>query len=391
MKKLLSLLLAILMVLTITGCGSNSGSESTGSDKAAPAEKEVVTLWTGGSENVKNTWIKLAEEFNTNSEYKDKYIFKVEHISSGTGATSLLDRLIAQYKANEENDLYDIVEVSSAEYVTYMQEAGKDIFMTLDKSKIPNYSKMTAKMSQGEDQLVPYRGTTVVLAYDSVEIPNPPKTPEELYQWIKDNPGKFAYNTPGSGGAGQSFVVTAVYNLMPKEAMVSKDEKWKADWEKGFDLMKELHPYMYKSGGKVVYPHKNQGALDLLINKQIVMTPAWVDMIISQINQGTMPDTIKMTQLDPGFTGELANLAIPASSKKSDGAHAILDFVLSDAAQTILLDGMGAFPVVDMSGIESKNAEMLSSFKIEDFRAVEIGSLKSELVKKWDEEIATLE
>ena len=389
MKKLFSLLLAVLLLLTIKGCGS--GSEPSSNGATSTSEKETVTLWTGGSENVKNTWIKLAEEFNTNSEYKDKYIFKVEHISSGTGATSLLDRLIAQYKANEENDIYDIVEVSSTEYVTYMQEAGKDIFMILDKSKIPNYSHMTAKMSQGEDQLVPYRGTTVVLAYDSEAIPNPPKTAEELYQWIRENPGKFAYNTPGSGGAGQSFMVTSVYNLMPEEAMTSSDEKWKEEWDKGFDLMKELHPYLYKSGGKVVYPHKNQGALDLLINKQIVMTPAWVDMIISQINQGTMPDTIKMTQLKPGFTGELANLAIPASSKKADAAHAVLDFVLSDAAQTILLDGMGAFPVVDMSGIDSKNAEMLSSFKIEDFRAAEIGSLRSELVQKWDEEIATLE
>lgn len=384
MKKLFSLLLILTMLLTITACGSNEASgESTG--------KETITLWTGGSENVKNSWIKLAEAFNKNSEYNDKYVLKVEHISSGTGATSLLDRLVAQYKANEENTTYDIVEVSSAEYVTYLQEAGKDIFMNIDQTKIPNYSNMTAKMSQGEEHLVPYRGTTVVLAYDSEALPTPPETVEELHQWIKDNPGKFAYNTPGSGGAGQSFVVTTVYNLLPEEALNSNDAKWKEEWSKGFDLMRELHPSLYKSGGKVVYPHKNQGALDLLINKQIIMTPAWVDMIISQINQGTMPDTIIMTQLKPGFTGELANLAIPSSSKKADGAHAVLDFVLSDEAQTILLDGMGAFPVVDMSGIESKNAEMLSSFKIEDFRAADIGTLRTELVQKWDEEIATIE
>ena len=81
MKKLFSLLLAVLLLLTITGCGS--GSEPSSNGATSTSEKETVTLWTGGSENVKNTWIKLAEEFNTNSEYKDKYIFKVEHISSG--------------------------------------------------------------------------------------------------------------------------------------------------------------------------------------------------------------------------------------------------------------------------------------------------------------------
>lgn len=46
MKKLFSLLLILTMLLTITACGSNEASgESTG--------KETITLWTGGSENVK--------------------------------------------------------------------------------------------------------------------------------------------------------------------------------------------------------------------------------------------------------------------------------------------------------------------------------------------------
>lgn len=385
MKKIIKLMFTMLLLLSIVACTSNESAST-----SATGGKETVTLWTGGSENVKNTWIKLADEFNTNSSYKDKYVMKVEHISSGTGATSLMDRLVAQYKAKEENSTYDIIEVSSAEYVTYLQEAGEDIFLTLDTSKMPNYKNMTAKMSQGEEHLVPYRGTTVVLAYDSDVVSNPPKTADELYEWIRENPGKFAYNTPGSGGAGQSFVLTAVYNFLPEEALSSIDAKYKQEWNKGFDLMEELHPYFYKSGGKVVYPHKNQGTLDLIINKQISMTPAWVDMIISQINQGTMPESIKMTQLKPGFTGELASLAIPASSKKSEAAYAVLDFVLSDEAQGILLDGMGAFPVIDMSNIKSKNADMLSSFKIEDFRTADIGSLRTDLVKQWDETIATL-
>ncbi len=381
----LILAMSLVFLITLTACNNSTKMEEIN------GSKKVVTIWTSGSENVKNTWTKLAELFNSNTDYNEgQYEMKVEHISSGTGATSLMDRLIAQFKAGEENTTYDIVEINGGEYATYLSEGGEDIFIQLDKNKISNYSKMEANLGEGEEHLLPYRGTTVVLAYNSELVSNPPKTADEMYKWIKDNPGQYAYNTPGSGGSGSAFVRTAIYNFLPEEALTSSDEKWMKEWDKGFQLMEELHPSLYQSGGKTIYPHKNQGSLDLLINKQISMTPAWVDMIISQINQGTMPETIRMTQINPAFTGELVTLAIPSTSKQFEGAHAVLNFVISDEAQMVLLDEMGAFPVIDMAGFDSKNAEMLSSFSIESFRSSDLGNLNAEIVKRWDENIATL-
>ena len=92
---------------------------------------------------------------------------------------------------------------------------------------------------------------------------------------IKEHPGRFAYNTPSSGGAGGSFVTTSIYNFMDESALTSSDPANKEQWGQGFELLKELHPYMYKSSGKVVYPNKNQGTLDLLANKEVDMIPAW--------------------------------------------------------------------------------------------------------------------
>lgn len=385
MKKLLALLLSIAMLLSMSGCTQETNKTET------KKEKTTVTLWTGGSDNVKNAWGMLATEFNTKSKYKDLYELKIEHIASGTGATSLLDRVLAAYKAKEKNAGYDIIEVSSAEYKTYIKEGGEDIFLNLDKSKLPNYKNLATTVKEGEKHLVPYRGTTVVLAYDSNKVKNPPKTAEELYQWIKANPGKFTYCTPDSGGSGTSFVITSVYNQLDKEALLSSDAKWKDQWNKGFDLLKELHPYMYKSSGKVIYPHKNQGSLDLLSNGQIEMTTQWVDMVLTQQKQGTLPESIKMTQIKPGFTGELATIAIPSLSSNTEGAHAVLDFVMSSEAQTILLDGMAAFPVIDLKDVKSTNASKLADFKLEDFRTQNIGSLTKELNKRWNEEIAILE
>ena len=64
--------------------------------------------------------------------------------------------------------------------------------------------------------------------------------------------------------------------------MTSDDPKWMDQWDEGFAKLVELHPYMYKSGGSIVYPNKNQGALDLLSQGEIDMCPMWADMLLSQ-------------------------------------------------------------------------------------------------------------
>lgn len=342
----------------LAGCGPSTG---------AVGDKEVVTLWSSGSDNVRNTYEILASTFNE-SEYGEDYQLNVEFISSGSGAQSLMDRTIAASKSGQTDTNFDIVELSDSDLDAYLSEGGEDFFEEIDFSKIPNYENVLAETSIGQDVLFPYRGTTVVLAYNSDAVPNPPKTAEELNQWIVDNPGRFAYNTPGSGGAGSSFVVTSVYNHLPEEALTSSDEKWKDEWQAGFDTLTDLHPYLYQSGGSTVYPNKNQGTLDLLANLSIDMTPAWVDQIVEQKNSSILPESIEIVQIDPGFTGNLAALSIPSIGSNSEGAHAVFDFMVSEEAQTILLDEMGAFPVVDTSNMNSDNADMISSFDVSTFR-----------------------
>ena len=272
-----------------------------------------------------------------------------------------------------------------------MEEGGEDFFVALDKSKIENIKNLKVESSFRNDLVVPYRGTTVVLAYNSDTVPEPPKTTEELYKWIKDHPGRFAYNTPGSGGAGGSFVTTSVYNFMDETALTSTDPANKEKWNKGFDLLKELHPFMYKSSGKVVYPNKNQGTLDLLANKEVDMIPAWADMAITQIKKGTLPDSIKITQLSPSFTGSAVTLGIPSIGSNQDGAYAFINYMISPEAQNTALDTMAAIPVIDFSLLDQELTKSIADLKIDEFRISSLGDLGSQLYEQWDKEIGTLE
>ena len=372
---------ATLATTFLAACGSNN--------EAAADGKTTVTLWAGGSDNVKVGMEQVVAAFNE-SEQGEEYQLKLEFIMSGAGSQSLSDRIIAAKKAGQDNTDYDLILVSDAEYGTYVQEGGEDVFVAYDESNIPNLANVQTQISTGEGVLVPYRGTTVVLAYNSDKVANPPQTADELYQWIKDNPGRFSYNTPGSGGAGGSFVQTAIYNFLPEEAMSSTDETWKAEWNQGFDLLADLHDSMYQSGGKVIYPNKNQGTLDLLINGEVDMIPTWADMMITNLANGTLSESVKMTQIDPGFTGNVDGLAIPSIGSNPEGAQAAMDFFLTEEAQQILLDAMAAIPVIDSANISSDNSKYLSELNIESFRTISIGNLGSELNEEWDQKIGTL-
>jgi len=206
-----------------------------------------------------------------------------------------VDKLIAAEKAGEKELGIDLVEVNDGDVQKLFKEAGEGSLLKIDPAKVPNLSGVTMKPAVGDSQTVPFRGTTVVLAYNSETVPEPPKTAEELYTWIKEHPGRFAYNDPTTGGSGSSFVVTAVYNKLPAEAFTSDDPKWKDQWKGGFDLLKDLNQYMYKASGKGQYPAKNQGTLDLLATGQVDMIPSWADMALEQISKDILPPSIKIS------------------------------------------------------------------------------------------------
>ncbi len=366
---------------------SPSVEDSAASEEQAPSKK-TLTLWAGGSDNVNQQFIKQVETFNsTNTE---GYTVQLQFIVSGTGVQGLRDRMIAAKLAGQKDTDFDVIELGGDEVLQYVSEGGDDIFVALDTAKIPNLADLKFPATYRDDLVVPYRGTTVVLAYNSDVVTNPPTTTEELYAWIKENPGRFAYNTPDSGGAGSSFVGTSIYNFLPEEAMTSDDEKWLDEYGKGIELLKELHPYMYKSGGKVVYPNKNQGTLDLLANKEVDMVPAWADMAISQTRAGTLPASTKICQITPAFTGSTVVLGIPSIGSNPDGAYAFINYMLSAEAQNIALDNMAAIPVIDFNKLDQGLLPFISSLKIDSFRIMSTGGLGDKRNDLWYAEIATM-
>ena len=383
MKRLGSLLLAgAMMAATLAGCGGGSSDDST-----ASGGKSKVSLWATGSDNVRAVYEALTADFNSKS---DEYEVELQFMLSGTGAQTLADMVAAAIKANQTDTDYDLVDWSGDDLSKIVSQVGEEAFVKLDPAKIPNAANVEAKSSVATDYVQPYRGTTVILAYDSEKVPNPPTTWEELEEWMKANPGRFAYNTPGTGGAGDSFARTAVYNFMPEEAITSDDPTWEDQWDEGFAYLKELHQYMYTSGGKIVYPNKNQGTLDLLNQGEIDMCANWADMVLSQRATGAIKDTIQIAQLDPALTGSLQTLSIPTIGSNEDGAYAFIDYMLSPEAQQIMVEQMAAIPLIDSSELDLTGYEDLAGLDVSNFRIMSIGDLATDFNARWDSEIGAI-
>ena len=207
-------LIVLALILTLSAVMSCSCSEAGSS--GADADKPKVTLWATGSDNIRALFEKAIEVYNSKPESKS--IVELQFIMQGSGDQGLSDRLAAAKLAGRKDTDFDLIAENGSSLAGYIDKAGDDLFVPLDFSKIPNYENVLIKSGFYTECVVPYRGTTVVMAYDSERVPDPPKTFEELDEWIKANPGRFAYNSPGTGGREALLLTGPFTGNLPLEA-----------------------------------------------------------------------------------------------------------------------------------------------------------------------------
>ncbi len=377
----------MLSALLLAGCGSGGGTgaantpgqSNASAEAAATSEPTSFNFYFTGSQNVKDLWDTLVPMFEKQNDQVD---VNMVYIPSGTGAEPTYDRILAAKQAGKGSGDIDLYE----DGINFVAQGTKDgVWEQLSTDAIPNLGNVNAQtMKDVDNYAIPYRSSAVVLAYDSTKVANPPKTLDELLAWIKANPGQFAYNDPSTGGSGSSFVQTVIYKDLPEEDIHNSDPSVMAKWDSGFNTLKELGQYVY---GKGIYPKKNQGTLDLLMNGEVSIIPAWSDMVLQQLNEGLLPDTIKMQQITPGFNGGPTYLMVNSASEKKEAIYQFLDFVLSPEAQAVVVEKMNGFPGIELANMPQETQDKFKGVA-EGFRTFNIGDLGTEINKRWQSEVA---
>ena len=131
MKKKIFFAMLVLIV------GFSTSVFAAGEKESAPMAKPKVTLWTTGSDNVRQLFEKLVADYNARPESTS--VVELQFLMSGAGDQRLADRLAAAKLAGKTNTDFDLIAENGASLSEYVEKANGNIFVPLDFSKIPNY------------------------------------------------------------------------------------------------------------------------------------------------------------------------------------------------------------------------------------------------------------
>ncbi|MEO8829954.1 extracellular solute-binding protein [Lapillicoccus sp.] len=362
-------------VLALAGCTSSGSSAPSTSEKA-------LTVFISGGANIQDLWEKsLIPAF---VKANAGYTIKVTLDLHGEHDTQTIAKLTSatQQKKDPGFDLVD------AGFVTQAAKAG--LLTPVSTTNIPNLKDVPATtLTAGGTGGIPYRGSSVLLGYNSATVKTPPKTTDELLAWIKAHPGKFTYNTPSTGGSGQSFVTTVLDKYVPaadRTKMVTGYAKdLEGDWDQGFKELASLNPYIYQNG---LYPNGNVATIDLLGSGQIDMTPIWSDMLLSGIKSGQLPATTKYTQIsDPSLTGGAAYLGIPTTSTHQQGALTLANWLLTPPAQELMVTTVAGYPVVNLDLLPPTVQATFEGTDSGNLRLTYFASMTQDLNNLWAQRV----
>jgi putative spermidine/putrescine transport system substrate-binding protein len=115
------------------------------------------------------------------------------------------------------------------------------------------------------------------------------------------------------------------------------------------------------------------------------MGSVWSDQFASAIKAGTMPSNIKVAQIsNPSFTGGASYLGIPNSSQNKVGARLLANWVLSPAAQNLIVGGtLNGFPVIPLSKLDSTITAAFAGVDIQNLRPGYLSANANDLKSKW--------
>ena len=239
------------------------------------------------------------------------------------------------------------------------------LWVNFSKDNISNYDTLNPAINILPYGL-PYRGSQVLIAYESTKVPEAevPKTFPDLINWIKAHPGQFVYCRPDKGGSGGNFVVRAIYEANGKDPSIFTPDNYTEDLAAkllppAWKILSDINADIYQNGS---YPAGNLPTLQLLANGSVSMITAWSDQSLQALQNGTLPDTVKLTQLtDLPMTGGYVYTAIPVNATHMDGALAFANYYVSLENQESVVKDIGGFPTIKKEMLPSDLQALLSA------------------------------
>jgi putative spermidine/putrescine transport system substrate-binding protein len=348
----------------------------------AAAASGDINLYVGGDVNIRDLWQK--QLLPAYKKVKPNVNFTLVFDEHALSEQAVFDKLAGAKQAGAVSGV-DLWEAGGR----LRQGGDAGLIQKVTAKEIPNLDKVPKdNLDRYGSFGVPYRASSVILAYNSAEVKDPPKTSDDLVAWIKNNEGKFTYNPPDKGGSGGAFVTRMLQQAIPKDQLTffqtDYDASKESMWESGWQTMRDLHPHIFQGG---FYPAGNIPVLQTLGKGSISMAPVWSDQSLSYIAQKLLPPETKLLQIDPPFVGSAAYLGIPADSKNKEALYEFLNWLLTPEPQSTIVDQINGYPGLDWKympdEVQKKYADVAKAYAF-DFSP----QFNNDRNKLWYEKVA---
>ncbi|MDG1996306.1 MAG: ABC transporter substrate-binding protein, partial [Emcibacteraceae bacterium] len=244
----------------------------------------------------------------------------------------------------------------------------------LENSKYVNLNNPTIANDFGtkhQGREMPWGSAEMVFIYDQAKIKSPPKTLNDLKEWIKANPGKFTYSAPPDF-TGSAFIRQTLLNIVGKEkyndlVINASNENLKAELPKLWSFLKEISPYLYREGD--FYPESVSKLHQLFSDGTVWMTMDYYPTTGERMkNQGIFPRTTKTFVLDDGALANTHYITIPYNAPNQTAAKTVANFLLGIDAQSSKLnpENWGDFSVLDLSKLSDEDKATMKSVNLGD-------------------------
>ncbi len=412
MKWFVSIILLLSFVLQ--ACSSEEESDRSIKSKAAILDENWATITDQARDQTVNVFMWGGSD--TINRYMDSFVAPRLKEQTGvilnrvpvTDTKDILNKLRTEKQAGSSDGTVDVMWINGENFKIAKEE---NLLLGSFLSKLPNATsyldlespEMAFDFGLATDGMeAPWGKAQFVMIYDSAKIANPPKSYEALFQWIKENPGKFTYPAPPDF-TGSAWIRNALYELNggyqpfigdPEAAEL--DRKLTGLWQR----LNEIEPYLWREGK--TYP-ENIAKLDqLFVGGEVWMSMSYDPAKASNlIKNGTFPSTVRTFVFDAGTLANTHYLAIPYNSPSPAAAMAAINYLISPEAQIAKSDPKywGEEPILDPSKLSADDLQKLraidrgpATLPSDELASKQLPEMKAQYVeqieKGWQDNVA---
>jgi putative spermidine/putrescine transport system substrate-binding protein len=219
------------------------------------------------------------------------------------------------------------------------------------QSSIDNYNPSAVlyqSFGQGYGLVVATTPSGPIFEYDPAKVPNPPKTIQELKDWITTHPKQFLYAIPGNSGPGRTLLMGLPYLLGD-----SDPQNPTTGWNKTWQFLKDIKPYMPP------FSNKTADSIAALNNGTVSMIATSFGWDLNPKITNTLKGSFKTFMLQGSrFVIDAGFIGMPKGLDKDTQivVRNLIKYLLSPAAQVLTYANGYFYPGPAIKGVPLSSA-----------------------------------